>query len=103
MPQTQPLDAKRRSHLPDESSRIGKAELHREPALPLQVRAIVRALQRLLDDSLAALEGLFGLEQRRNLDAILDPEQTRIVERRQQREAGLGFRDQKTDRSLGYR
>ncbi len=87
-------------HLPDKSPRIGKPELHRHPPLPLQVRAIMRALQRLLDHPLAALERLFGLEQRRNLDPLLDPEQPRIIERRQQREAGLRLRDQKPDRRL---
>ena len=73
-PQTQPLDSKGGRHLPDESPRIRKSELHRHPPLPFQVRAIVRALQRLLDHALAALEGLLGLEQRRNLDSILHPE-----------------------------
>ena len=72
-----------------------------QPPLPFQVRAIVRALQRLLDHPLAALERLLGLEQRRNLDAIVHPEQPRIVKRRQQREPGFRLRNQKPDGRLG--
>src|ERR1700689_2790036 len=89
--QPQPLDSKRRRHLSDEAPRIGKSELHRDSPLPFEVRAIMRTLQRLLDHPLAAFERLLGLEQRRNLDLIFHSKQPRIVERGQQREAGLRF------------
>src|SRR3984885_15684939 len=85
-PQTQPLDSKCGRHLSDESPRIRESELHCQSPLPAQVRAIMWALQRLLDHAFATLEGVFGLEQRRNLDSIFHPEHARVVERRQQRE-----------------
>src|SRR5580698_8978530 len=69
-PQPQPLDAEGRGHLADESPRVGKTELHGHPAQPLEVGAIMRTLERFLDDTLASLKGLLSLEERRDLNAI---------------------------------
>ena len=54
--------------------------------------------ERLGDHLGAPLQADPGLEQRRDLDLVLDPEQLGEVERRQQREAGLALGDQKADR-----
>ena len=96
--QAQPLDQVAGGELADIAAGIGIAELQRQPAGGLQIGAVVRAAQRLLQHRRALLQRLGGLEQRADLDVLLDAEQPRQPERGEQRVAGLGFGDQEAHR-----
>ncbi|MFP4126613.1 MAG: hypothetical protein ACLFU0_08210 [Alphaproteobacteria bacterium] len=70
------------------------------PAAPLDVDAAGVADERLAPHRDALLERLFGLEQRRDVDPVVDAQELREVERRQQREAALGPGDEGVDVGL---
>ena len=96
--QAQPLDQVAGGELADIAAGIGIAELQRQPSGGLQIGAVVRAAQRLLQHRRALLQRLGGLEQRADLDVPLDAEQPRQPERGEQRVAGLGLGDQEAHR-----
>src|SRR3546814_3914240 len=99
--QAQPLDPEGRRHLADIAAGIGEAELKTETAGAPDVIAEMRRAQRVLDDAVAMLHRLLGLEQRRDLDQMLDAEDPREIERDEEGEGGLGLGDQEADRRGG--
>ena len=96
--QAQPLDQIARGELADIAPGIRVAELQRQPSGRLQIGAVVRAAQRLLQHGRAVLQRVGGLEQRADLDVPLDAEQPRQPQRGEQRVAGLGLGDQEAHR-----
>ncbi len=96
--QPQPLDQIAGGKLADIAAGIGIAELQRQPSGLLQIGAVVRAAQRLVQHVRAVLQRLGGLEQRADLDVLRDAEQPRQPQRGQQRVAALGLGDQETHR-----
>ena len=79
--QPQPLDEIGRRDLPDIAAGIGIAELDAELAGAAQIGPVMRAAQRFLDDAATLAERLRRLEERADLDLVLDPEQLGEVER----------------------
>src|SRR3546814_17985216 len=65
------------------------------------VVAEMRRAQRVLDDAVAMLHRLLGLDQRRDLDQMLDAEEPREIERDEEGEGGLGLGDQEAERRGG--
>ena len=58
----------------------------------------MRVAQALLHQAGRARQARLGLEERREVEPVVDAEQLGEVERRQEREGVLAFRDQETDR-----
>ena len=96
--EAQPLDRDRGHGLAEMTAGVGEAGLDAEPAALPHIGGEVRVLQTLVDHAQAALERLGGLEQRRDVDLGLDPEQLREVERRQQGQRRFRLRDQEAHR-----
>ena len=94
----QPLDRVAGGDLAERPAGVREAGLDAQPAVALDIGAKALDAQRLGDRARALLEADQGLEQGRDLDLVLDPEQPGEIERRQQREAGLALGDQEADR-----
>ena len=94
----QPLDRVGGRDLPEIAAGIREAGLDVQAALATDVGAKAVHGERLGDRVGAPLQADPGLEQRRDLDLVLDAEQLREVERGQQGEAGFALGDQKADR-----
>ena len=90
--QPQPFDRDRGHRLAEMPAGIGEAGLDAEPPALPHIGGEVRVLQALVDHADAALERLGGLEQGRDVDLGLDPEQLGEIERRQQRQRRFAFR-----------
>ena len=101
--QAQPLDQIAGRELADIAAGIGIAELQRQPAGRLQIGAVMRAAQRLVQHRGALLQRLGGFEQRADLDMLSMPKRLRQPERGEQRVAGLGLGDQEADRDRARR
>ncbi len=96
--ETDLLDQCRGCRLAHVPAGVREAGLDADPAAAADIVAVGRNGQGTLNDLGAALEGGAGLEQRRDIDPVLDPEQLGEVQRRQQRERGLALGDQEADR-----
>src|SRR5688500_16920811 len=70
----QALDPEGRRDLPDIAAGIGIAELDAEAAMAAEIVAPMEAPQRFVDDARTLLQSFLGLEQRRDLDPVGDPE-----------------------------
>ncbi len=100
-PPLQPLNREARRDLPDETSGIGKAGLHRHaPPLP-GVGAVGRLCQQGIKEPPAMFKRSLGFEQRRDIDLALHPEQLGEIERGEHRGGLFALGHQHPDRGVG--
>ncbi len=100
-PPLQPLDRQRRRDLADEPSRVGKAGLDRDPPARAGIVAIGFLGEQRVEEAAAMFKRAFRLEQGRNIDLVLDPEQPREIERGKHRAGLFTFGHQHPDRGIG--
>ena len=86
--------------LADEAAGIGIAGLHAQPAAPAHVIAVGVLYEQPLDQARAGLECRRRLEQRRDVDDVVDAEQLGEEQRDQDRRRALAFGDEVADRRV---
>ena len=97
----QSLNGKRGGHLADEAAGIRKSGLDRHTPAHLRIVAVTGLGEQGIEKPLAVLHCAFGLEQRRNIDLVVDAEQLREKERGEHCLRVFAFGDQHADRRIG--
>ena len=87
--------------LPDEPPGVGKPGLDRHPPARAGIGAVGVLGEQRVEEAPAVFERGLGLEQRRDVDLVGDPEQPREIERGEHRRGLLAFGDQHADRRVG--
>ena len=100
-PPLEPLDGEAGGDLAEKAPGVRKSGLDRHPSVRAGVGAVGVFPEQRIEQSPAMFERLLGLEQRRDVDLVGDPEQVREVECDQHRRWLFAFGDQHADRGVG--
>ena len=96
----QPLDREARRNLSDEAAGIGKSGLDRDAPAPADIGLIVGLGEQRVEQPTAVLERIVGLEQRRDVDFVIDAEQFGEIERGERCCRHFALGDQHPDRRV---
>ena len=97
----EPLDREGGGNLPDKASGIRKAGLHRHAAALAGIGAVSRLGEQRVEEAPAVLQRRLGLEQGRDVDLALHPEELGEIERGEHRGGLFALGDQHPDRRIG--
>lgn len=96
----QAFDGEGGGHLPDEAPGVREPGLHCHAASQAGIGAVGRLCQQGVEEPAAVLKSGLGLEQRRDIDLVLDPEQLGEIERGEHRGRLFALGHQHADRRV---